>query len=59
MSYPPLALHVGGQWLSHASGGERAVINPADESVLAMLPLAGVAELQAAAESARRGFAQW
>jgi succinate-semialdehyde dehydrogenase/glutarate-semialdehyde dehydrogenase len=59
MSYPPPALHVGGQWLSHASGGERAVINPADESVLAMLPLAGVAELQASAESARRGFAQW
>ena len=59
MSYPTLALHIGGQWLSQASGGQHAVINPADESVLAMLPLAGVAELQAAAESARRGFVQW
>ena len=46
-----LALHIGGQWLSQASGGQRAVINPADESVLAMLPLAGVAELQAAADA--------
>ncbi|HSW07316.1 NAD-dependent succinate-semialdehyde dehydrogenase [Aquabacterium sp.] len=59
MNYPELALHVAGRWLSQASGGERAVINPADESVLAMLPLAGEAELQAAAESAQRGFLQW
>ena len=59
MSFPDLALHVGGEWMSRASGGERAVVNPADESLLAMLPLAGAAELQAAAESAQRGFAQW
>jgi succinate-semialdehyde dehydrogenase / glutarate-semialdehyde dehydrogenase len=58
-AYPSLALHVGGQWLTRAFGGERAVVNPADESVLAMLPLAGESELTAAAESARRGFAQW
>lgn len=58
-SYPSLALFVSGQWLDKASGGERPVINPADESVLAMLPLAGHAELAAAAESARRGFEQW
>ena len=38
-SYPHLSLHVAGQWLSAASGGERAVVNPADESVLATLPL--------------------
>ncbi len=59
MSYPELALHVAGEWLTRASGGERAVVNPADESLLAMLPLAGTAELQAAAESSQRGFAQW
>lgn len=59
MSYPPLELFVAGQWLARASGGERAVINPADETVLGMLPLAGVAELHAAAESARRGFVLW
>ena len=35
------------------------MVNPANEQVLADLPLAGVAELQAAAESALRGFQQW
>lgn len=59
MKYPPLSLHVAGQWLTRASGGERHVINPADESPLGVLPLAGEAELQAAAESSLRGFAQW
>ena len=57
--YPPLALHVAGAWLTSASGGARPVVNPADEQVLAVLPLAGMAELQAAAESALRGFQQW
>ena len=59
MSYPELALHVAGQWLTRASGGERPVLNPADETRLATLPLAGAAELAAAAESARRGFLAW
>lgn len=59
MSYPELALYVAGHWLTKASGGERAVINPADETPLAMLPLAGAAELAAAAESTRRGFLAW
>ncbi|MBQ0944529.1 NAD-dependent succinate-semialdehyde dehydrogenase [Ideonella sp. 4Y16] len=57
--YPSLALHVAGRWITQASGGQRPVINPADESVLADLPLAGAAELAAAAESAQRGFASW
>jgi succinate-semialdehyde dehydrogenase / glutarate-semialdehyde dehydrogenase len=59
MKYPSLAVHVAGRWLTRASGGERAVINPADESRLGMLPLAGKDELLAAAASAQRGFAQW
>jgi len=59
MTYPPLRLHVAGQWLERASGGEREVINPADETVLAPLPLAGAEELRLAAESAGRGFAAW
>ncbi len=59
MKYPPLALHVAGSWLPRASGGERFVIGPADETPLATLPLAGAAELAAAAESAQRGFAAW
>ena len=58
-TYVKPALYVAGQWLDKASGGERPVINPADESVLGMLPLAGPSELAAAAESAQRGFEQW
>ena len=59
MTYPTLALHVAGRWLTQASGGRRPVLNPADGSLLAELPLAGPAELQAAAESAERGFRIW
>jgi succinate-semialdehyde dehydrogenase/glutarate-semialdehyde dehydrogenase len=59
MKYPALALHVAGQWLPRASGGERFVVNPADESPLAALPLAGVDELNAAAAAAERGFHIW
>jgi len=59
MKYPNLALHIAGQWIEKASGGQRHVINPADESSLGMLPLAGEVELLAAAESSLRGFAQW
>ncbi len=59
MSYPELALHVAGQWLSQASGGERGVLNPADATTLGRLPLAGRAELDAAADSAAIGFRQW
>ncbi|KQV90482.1 NAD-dependent succinate-semialdehyde dehydrogenase [Rhizobacter sp. Root1221] len=57
--FPALALHVGGRWIHHASGGERAVIDPSDESPLGMLPLAGLEEIRAAAESAERGFRAW
>ncbi len=59
MSYPTLALHVAGRWLTRASGGERAVHDPATGEVLAMLPLAGPDELDQAAASARRGFLAW
>jgi succinate-semialdehyde dehydrogenase/glutarate-semialdehyde dehydrogenase len=59
MKYPILALHIAGQWLTRASGGERYVVNPADESPLGVLPLAGPTELAQAAESAQRGFVQW
>lgn len=58
-SYPPLALHVAGQWLDKASGGSRPVFNPATATEIAQLPLAGPAELAAAAESAQRGFLVW
>lgn len=59
MTYPTLSLHVAGRWLGQACGGERPLHNPADGSVLGSLPLAGDEELQAAAESAQRGFLAW
>ena len=57
--YPALALYVGGQWLSRASGGEIPVVNPANESELGMLPLVGKSELDAALASAAAGFEIW
>ena len=57
--YPDLALHIGGQWRREAGGGRRAVLNPADGTLLGELPLADVAHLIAAAESAARGFVLW
>ncbi|MFM2058986.1 MAG: Alpha-ketoglutaric semialdehyde dehydrogenase [Pseudomonadota bacterium] len=59
MKYPELALYVAGHWLSRASGGERTVVNPADTTPLATLPLAGAEELAATAQSAQRGFQAW
>ena len=57
--FPELALHVGGRWIRHASGGERHVIDPSDGAPVALLPLAGEPEIDAAAESAARGFQAW
>ncbi|MBE7416931.1 MAG: NAD-dependent succinate-semialdehyde dehydrogenase [Ideonella sp.] len=59
MRYPTLELHIAGRWWPKASGGERYVINPADGSPLAALPLAGPDELNLAAEAARRGMRVW
>ncbi len=57
--YPAPALHIDGEWLAAASAGSRPVINPADGTALAALPLAGEAELERAAQAARRGFETW
>jgi succinate-semialdehyde dehydrogenase/glutarate-semialdehyde dehydrogenase len=58
-TYVNLALHVAGHWHAVASGGDRVVVNPADGSELGLLPLAGVLDLEAAAESAQKGFLLW
>ena len=57
--YPALALYVNGQWLSRTSGGAIPVINPADETELGTLPLAGKDELDAALDAAETGFGIW
>jgi succinate-semialdehyde dehydrogenase / glutarate-semialdehyde dehydrogenase len=55
-SYPDLQLFIGGEWKS-ADGA--LVLNPADESVLATVPHATRADLDAALEAAESGFAIW
>lgn len=57
--YPAPALYIDGRWLDTGSAGSRPVVNPADESVLGLLPLAGDAELDLAVAAARRGFEAW
>lgn len=57
--YPALALYIGGQWLSRTSGGTIPVTNPADETELGTLPLAGTHELDAALDAAVTGFRIW
>jgi len=59
IDYPAPALFIDGTWIASASAGSRPVINPADGTPLAALPLAGEAELEAAVAAAQRGFAVW
>src|ERR1700719_3347083 len=54
--YPDLQLFSGGEW-KRADG--QPVINPADESVLATVPHATRADLDAALAAAHDGFAVW
>jgi succinate-semialdehyde dehydrogenase / glutarate-semialdehyde dehydrogenase len=55
-AYPDLQLFIDGEWKS-ADG--HPVINPADEGVLATVPHAGTAELDAALTAAKDGFRVW
>ncbi len=59
MNFPDPRLYIAGRWLADAGGGTRALIDPATEHVLASLPLADAAAIDAAADSAARGFAEW
>jgi succinate-semialdehyde dehydrogenase / glutarate-semialdehyde dehydrogenase len=54
--YPDLELYISGQW-KKASG--QPVLNPADESVLATVPHATQADLDAALAAAADGFKTW
>lgn len=56
MSYPKLKLLVAGRWKE--CDGE-PVFNPADETLLAVLPHAGTADLDDAVESAEAALRQW
>jgi succinate-semialdehyde dehydrogenase / glutarate-semialdehyde dehydrogenase len=56
MEYPKLKLYIAGEWKS-AEGDP--VINPADESVLGIVPHATRADLDRALEAAQEGFKLW
>ena len=55
-AYPELQLFIGGEWKS-ADG--QPVLNPADESVLGIVPHATRADLGAALEAAESGLRTW
>jgi succinate-semialdehyde dehydrogenase / glutarate-semialdehyde dehydrogenase len=59
MNFPDPRLYIAGRWLTDGGGGTRALIDPATEGVLTQLPLANAAAIDAAADSAVRGFAEW
>ncbi|MCI4591849.1 NAD-dependent succinate-semialdehyde dehydrogenase [Sphingobium sp. BYY-5] len=59
MTYPDLYLMIDGQRLSGGGRRTHRVVNPATGSVLAELPLADTADLDAALAAAARGFRRW
>ena len=56
-TYPDLQLYIGGAWRKTAE--EQPVLNPADESVIGMVPLASEADLDDALAAAAEGFKVW
>jgi succinate-semialdehyde dehydrogenase / glutarate-semialdehyde dehydrogenase len=54
--YPDLELYIGGHWKKAAG---QPVLNPADETVLATVPTATQADLDAALAAAADGFKVW
>jgi succinate-semialdehyde dehydrogenase/glutarate-semialdehyde dehydrogenase len=55
--YPELQLYIGGNWKKAADG--LPVLNPADETVLGMVPLATRSDLEVALAAAADGFRVW
>ncbi|MBD0417454.1 NAD-dependent succinate-semialdehyde dehydrogenase [Oryzicola mucosus] len=56
---PPLEHLIAGEWTRGSGDDTLAVINPATEEEVARLPLAAIADLDRALESAERGFQIW
>ncbi len=49
-------MFIDGQWVDSESGDTIDVINPANQEVVARVPLAGVADVEKAVDSSRRAF---
>ncbi|WP_156680276.1 aldehyde dehydrogenase family protein [Sphingomonas profundi] len=56
---PALALIIDGEAVTRTSGGHHAHISPMTGEAQAEIPLAGVAEIDAAVDAAHRAFAGW
>ena len=56
---PPTELYIGGAWRAAAAGERFAVLNPADESVIAEVASATVEDAMAALDAAEAAFAGW
>ena len=56
--YSELGLYIDGAW-KKSGGKSEEVINPATEKPLATLPHASKADLDAALDAAKKGFAVW
>lgn len=59
MSYPRPHLYIAGEWIARTGAGSFEVTNPADGTPLAQAPMAGAAEVDAAAQAAARAFPGW
>ncbi|HWP27890.1 MAG TPA: NAD-dependent succinate-semialdehyde dehydrogenase [Xanthobacteraceae bacterium] len=57
--YAELGLYIDGKWINGQGRKGEEVINPATEKPLAQLPHATKADLDAALEAAKKGFATW
>lgn len=56
---PTVKLLINGEWVESAATEFRPVVNPATQQVLAQVPLATAAEVNAAVGAAHRAFATW
>ncbi|TIX81329.1 MAG: aldehyde dehydrogenase family protein, partial [Mesorhizobium sp.] len=57
--YPTLGMFIDGEFIESSSVAPREVINPADETVLGLLPSATPQLLERALHSAERAFGSW
>lgn len=58
LAYPPIGLFIAGEWDYSCPVGSQ-VRNPSDESNLADVPLAGIAQLDRALAACQQGFVVW
>ena len=59
VEYPDVRLLVGGVWRDGADGGSLPVLNPANGAEIGRVAVATIADLDAAAQAAQRGFEAW